>query len=127
MMIGLAMSYPYLGEPGGNGNYDYVQADNTNYAYLPDPYIEIYLHSGQTCEYDLYPSYHELYGKEDELKVKVWEDDMWPNPDDDVAYWNYVPISGGTALLEPDSPYAIGTPQDADVYLFSYYQGQVIP
>ena len=129
MMIGMIVTCVYGGVPG-NGNYDYVAADNINTDYPGDGqyYIEIYEHSGETCEGELFSYPDACENKEDWLNVKVWEDDAWPNPDDDVGEWKSVEMNPtGNADLTPTHPKIYGSPQDAYVRLTTYYPGQLIP
>lgn len=91
--------------------------------------IEIYKHAGINCEYEVFlPETVFRYGREDELNVKVWEDDIFPNPDDNVGEWRYVRMSPtGNKALTPESSTKHGKPQHAQVNLHTNRPGKSLP
>ena len=89
----------------------------------------MYKHAGLECEYEVFSDEDSNYGREDELTVKVWEDDIYPNPDDPVGEWRYVPVPAATGNVDltPSSPYKHGSPQHAEVRLHTNRQGMNLP
>lgn len=138
MHIGVRMSFYKMPSPwgkipgnrGGDG-YHYKKADkiNTNYPEEGEYYIEVYKHAGLECEYEVFSDEDSNYGREDELNVKVWEDDAYPNLDDPVGEWRYVPVPAATGNVDltPSSPYKYGKTHDAQVRLHTNRQGMNLP
>ena len=123
------MASPYQNVPGYD--YHYVQADKVNTRYPPEgsTYKEIYKHAGVRCKYEVFlPETVYNHGREDELWVKVYEDDAPPNPDDDVGEWKRVGMyPTGNVALDPDHYRAHGSPQHAEVNLHTNYPGRTLP
>ena len=134
MRIQIIVSYAGMASPYESvhgWDYNYREADRVNTRYPPEgtPYIEIYEHSGLPCKYEIFvPETGYKYGREDELDIKVYEDDPWPNPDDNVGEWKKVPVPvTGNVALDPTHPSAHGSPQHAQVNLHTNYPGQTLP
>jgi len=133
MKIQVTVSYTGMASPYKDvhgRDYYYEAADRVNTRYPPEgaPYIEIYEHSGLPCKYEVFlPETVYNYGREDELDVKVYEYDLWPNPVDDVGEWKKVPMPvTGNVALDPTHPRAHGSPQHAQVNLHTNYPGRTL-
>ena len=121
------MPSPWDNLPSLSGRYEEADEINTAYPKEGGRIWEIYdEHNVQDCEYDVFESTDYRYGREDEVDIKVFEEDPWPNPDDDVANWEDVVITVTGAYVHQTSSTAVGTPQHAQVTVFNYLPGKVI-
>ena len=74
--------------------YEAADEINTDYPKPGQSRPEIYFHAGFPCIGEVFPSGTSGYRKEDYLNLRWVEEDLWPNPDDDVAHWKKADMDG---------------------------------
>lgn len=132
MVIFTTASYRRLPSPWTKvprDKYSYYKANNENTAYPRegDIFPEINRHPGIWCKGDVIPVGANGHDKEDEITVRVVEEDFGWDFDDKVGQWRYVRTFGRSRVyLDEDHYGAYSSPQDCEVYLIHNYPGQTL-
>ena len=105
--------------------YEAADEPNTDYPESGEKLPEIYFHAGFPCVGDVFPSGTSGYFKEDYLNLRWVEEDLWPNPDDKVAYWRSADMDGtGNIYLHETHSACDGKPQESKTNLTTKPSGK---